>query len=693
MKQYYFLLIFLFLFLKSVVSQTFYGTTGNLLDDGTTMNFPLQVQNLQPANLNTVSWGIERVCVNITHTYVADLDIRLIAPDGTEVVLTSGNGGDGDNYMTTCFNGNATTSILSGWAPFNGTFRPQGSLGLINNGQNGNGLWKLRILDTYPGADSGTLIDWSITISNSPSGVFTLNNSDIPVVIINTGGLSIPDEPKIEAHMGIINNGIGNVNHITDPFNEYNGFIGIELRGSSSQMFPKKSYNMETRDSAGNNLNASLLGMPAENDWAFIANYSDKTLMRNNFTYDLAHNMGYWAPRNRYCEVVINNEYLGVYALMEKIKRDNHRVNIASILPTDITGNALTGGYIIKIDKWTGSNNDGWESNYLPLVNAGGQKIYYQFHYPKADEIVPQQKYYIQAYVDSFETVMHSAQFNNPATGYYKYADINSFVDYFIINELSKNVDGYRLSAFLYKDRKSNGGKLTMGPLWDFDLAYRNANYCGGDDFTGWAYKFGDICGGDGWQLPFWWDKLMTDSVFVNTLNCRWQNLRSTLLDTTAVFNYIDSVSSYINQAKTRNFQQWPILGIYVWPNPSPLPQTYAEEIQSLKKWFRNRLTWLDANIPGNCTNVNLPISNLKTEMEFFPNPACDFISISFPENTHPAYYEIADITGRIIQKGTFSNNVLNHTVSLNPKLKNGQYFFIIYSTTGRIVRKLVILK
>jgi len=694
MKKTHILILGFVLFITSLAfSQTFYGGGGAIPDNGTPIEYNIQVQNLQPPNINTLTFGLESVCVNITHTWVADLDISLMAPDSTMISLTSGLGGSGDNYSTTCFNGNAPLSIISGTAPFNGTYRPIGSLGLINNNQNANGQWKLRILDTYAFADEGTLHNWNITFGNQPSQSFLPDSSNIPIVIINTSGQHIPDEPKITAHMGIIDNGYGQINHLTDPFNGYDGFIGVELRGSSSQSFPKKSYALETRDAAGNNNNVSVLGMPAENDWSLIANYSDKTLMRNSFTYDLARNLGYWAPRNRFCELIINNEYMGVYAFMEKIKRDNNRVDIAKLEAPDTTGDALTGGYIIKIDKWTGANNDGWQSNFLPPVNNYGQKIHFQYHYPKASEIQEQQKKYIKAYVDTFETVLSSPQFNNPVTGYYKYMNIHSFVDFFIINELSKNVDGYRLSSFLYKDKNSNGGKLVMGPVWDFDLAYRNANYCDGDNFTGWAYQFGNACPNDGWQLPFWWQKLLTDSTFTHTLKCRWLTLRTTYLDTVSIFNYIDSVHNYIQQAQVRNFQQWPILGVYVWPNPSPLPQTYNEEILALKKWFRNRLAWLDNNMPGSCLNLTAENLNDKGNIEIFPNPASDYINIKIPENSYAVSYCITDISGRVVQSGNISDNKSDCRIQFKTHITSGTYFLNLKLNNNYKIIKLIIIR
>jgi hypothetical protein len=179
----------------------------------------------------------------------------------------------------------------------------------------------------------------------------TFTSSNLPIVIIETNGQTIPDEPKINVDMGIIYNGPGQMNYITDPYNEYDGIVGIERRGNSSQYyFPKKQYAFETRDSLSMNLNVSLLGMPEENDWILHAPYSDKTLMRNVLAYKMASDLGDYASRTAYCEVVINGDYKGVYVLMEKIKRDVNRVNITELDENDIAGDSLTGGYMVKIE-------------------------------------------------------------------------------------------------------------------------------------------------------------------------------------------------------------------------------------------------------------------------------------------------------------------------------------------------------
>ena len=230
----------------------------------------------------------------------------------------------------------------------------------------------------------------------------TIFTSNLPIVVINTLGQNIIDDPRIVCDMGIIDNGFGVMNSFIDPFNDYNGKISIEYRGSSSQGFPKKSYALETQDINGNNNNVSLLGLPVENDWILYAPYTDKSLMRNFLTFDLGRKMGNYSPRTVYCELFVNGDYKGIYILMEKIKRDNDRVDIAKLDSDDLAGDSLTGGYIIKVDKFTGTGSwgDSWQSNYNTI---GGNYLRIQYHYPESDDMLPQQKNYIKSYIDSFE--------------------------------------------------------------------------------------------------------------------------------------------------------------------------------------------------------------------------------------------------------------------------------------------------
>jgi subtilisin-like proprotein convertase family protein len=638
----------------ALFSQTFSGG-GGPINDVSTNDFPLVVSGLVPSTIDTANFGLETVCINLTHTWDADLEIRIIAPDGTSAILSSGNGGSDDNYTNTCFDYTSTTPISASTGPFTGTFIPQGQMGIVNNNQNGNGTWTLRVID-MAAQDFGTMLNWSITFGNNPATYFSLTDSNLPIVIINTNNQTIPDSPKIMCDMGIIYNGVGVRNHVVDPFNNYNGHIGIEVRGSSSQSFPKKSYAMQLWDVNSNSIDSSILGMPKEHDWNLIANYTDKSLLNNSLSYYLSSEMGWYAPRWQCVELVIDGQYMGVYLLTEKIKRDKHRVDISKMTPGDTLGDQLTGGYIIKVDKATAGSGAGWVSPFAPDTAPGGQTIFYQYDYPSDVDINGPQQNYIQAYVDSFETALAGPNFADTAIGYAHYMNVNSFIDYFLIDEMSKNVDGYRLSTYLYKNKRSKGGKLVCGPTWDYDIAWGNANYCDANVTSGWAYQFGNVCSGDYWQVPFWWSRLMEDSVFRNKVQCRWQELSQTILSKQFLFDYCDSMATYLNESQQRNFTVWPILGTYVWPNPAPFPTTYQGEIDELKNWIDVRWDWLNANMPGTMSGCNLsgiePATGYTiTQPLAFPNPFNSEINLSiYLAHPQPVQMELVNALGQVVQ-------------------------------------------
>ncbi len=434
------------------------------------------------------------------------------------------------------------------------------------------------------------------------SQTVNFTSSNLPIVIINTNGQTIPDEPKIMADMGIIYNGVGVRNNVTDPRNHYNGKIGIEVRGQSSQSFPMKSYSVDLWNASGNGINQALLGMPSESDWVLYAPYTDKTLMRNVLAYEMSRSLGHWAANCRFVEVVLNGGYVGVYVLMEKIKRKATRVNISSISATDITGSAVTGGYIFSLDK----EPNGWFSNYLPIVSSGGQRIQYSHVYPKIENIVVAQQNYLKSYVDSFEKALYLK------TGDYKnFININTFVDFFLVNEVSRNVDGLRLSTYYNKDRN---GKINAGPVWDFDLAFRNANYCNGSSTSGWAYQFEQQCPNDFFQMPFWWKHLMQDTAFKSRLKCRYDDVKNQQLQINTFTKFIDSCNILLGEAQQRHFTRWPILGTYVWPNPQPIANSYTDELRYLKQWLTDRLLWLNNNIPneGSCAVLANDVLDIK---------------------------------------------------------------------------------
>ncbi|MFL5753013.1 MAG: CotH kinase family protein [Bacteroidia bacterium] len=686
-KQLLYLLFFISFLARS---QTYSGTVGPIPDNNTYVSFTATVNGLSPAQINQAGFGLESVCFDITHTWDSDLEILLQSPNGAYITLINGIGGSDDNFSNTCLDG-ASAPIGTASAPFTGTFSPMGALYSFNNGQNGNGTWTLYIRDMAAG-DQGTLNSWSLSFGNNPAAPLGLDSSDIPIVVINTANVTIPSGTKITADMGIIDNGPGIRNYITDPFTGYNGKIGIEERGQSSAGFPQKQYNVETRDLSGNNLNFPAFGMPSNNDWVLYAPYNDKTLMRNVLAYKLSRDLGHWASRTRFCEVVLNGNYQGVYVFMEKIRRDSLRVPVPKLNSSDISGDAVTGGYIFSSDK----GDTQWNSPYPPLGSSGGQTISFQYIYPKPTSVVSQQETYLQAYVDSFETALSGPNFQDPVNGYRKYASLKSFVDFFIVNETSRNVDGYRLSTYLYKDRYSKGGQLKAGPVWDFNLGFHNANYCSGELTTGWAYQFNNDCPGDNWQVPFWWERMMQDSAFKTKLYCKWQELRSPggLLDTVIFFNNIDSIVAEVNESQQRHFTTWPILGIYTWPNPSPLPTTYAGEIRSMKDWIVQRFNWIDANITvaGPCSVTGIKSNAAKEEFSVNPNPFSNSIEIGFPTVGKKYKIELVNNLGQtegILHEGLINESKV-HFDTDKLQLSAGLYFLKISWDAGFVIKKLI---
>lgn len=466
---------------------------------------------------------------------------------------------------------------------------------------------------------------WFIIFSGFLSAqVVNFTSSNLPIIVINTFGQEIPDQYKINARMGIIYNGEGVRNFLTDPFNHYDGWIGIELRGSSSQIFPKKSYAVETRDSLGNDISISLLGFPQEEDWVFLGPYNDKTLIRDALAYKLAKDQRRYASRSKFFELLINGEYKGVYLLLEKIKRDPNRVNIKKLNPSDTTGDAVTGGYIIKIDKLDGENNDGWYSSFKPFPQLNA-RILYQYHYPDPNDIIEVQKNYIKAFIYAFESTMAGPYFADSVLGYSRYIDVNSFVDYILLNELVKNIDAYRLSTFFYKDRDSRNPKLFAGPVWDFNLAFGNCNYYEAFNPAGWYIDFvSDYSNIPSWEtffIPFWWKKIFNDQNFKIKFRQRWMELRNTVWTNEKINFVIDSLINLLEESRIRNFQKWPVIGQYIWPNYY-VGQTYEDEINYLKNWLYNRLMWIDSQLITNVENEKIEVNNFNFVLfQNYPNP------------------------------------------------------------------------
>jgi hypothetical protein len=395
--------------------------------------------------------------------------------------------------------------------------------------------------------------------------------------------------------------------------------------------------------------------------------------------------MGHYATRTKYCEVVINDQYKGIYLLGEKIKQDNNRVNIAQLKPDENSGDELTGGYIFVNDYYSAS--DSWLSNYSPLNRPDGE-VYFVYYDPKPDELTSTQKTYLKDFVDSFENVLYGPDFKDKSKGYRAYLDVNSFVDYFLLGEISRNVDAYKKSRFYYKDKDSNGGLIHSGPPWDYDWAWKditeNCIHFNQTDGSGWAYRVNDC---NNWPIPPSWEiRLIQDDAFANQIHDRYFLLRKTILSEKSLYHVIDSVAALLDKAQERHYQKWDILGINVGtPEYGEQPQTFSGEIEKFKSWIDRRLTWLDENMVGEDSSDDED----KAIFRVFPNPAAGYLRVESDKTIDRI--TIFSLLGNPVLEKTDCGD---YTTSVNvSQLKSGLFIVKIYFNSGGVVSQRFVKK
>jgi len=349
----------------------------------------------------------------------------------------------------------------------------------------------------------------------------------------------------------------------------HEGNLGIKGRGNSTWLMPKKPYKLKLEKST------VLLDMPANKHWVLLANYSDKTLLRNETAFELSRLLSMdYTPRSVFVELYLNGAYRGVYQLTEHVRIGTYRVDIDE-LTGDETGDDISGGYLIEVDAHRGENfcyDSSKTDMVFCLVNPE----------TLMEPAWEQHKQYIVNYIDQVDEAIFGEQFMDEDTGYAAYIDIDSIIQYYLINELFKNVDGnLQVSTFLFKKRN---GKLTFGPIWDFDIAIGNVDHATADKTDGWYIR----------NAP-WFSRMFKDPVFGQKVKNRWAQMKTDgTLD--ALLLYIDSRAAYLENAQANNFEKWPILSIYVWPNRI-VTGSYGGEINAMKEWLQARIVWLDAQL------------------------------------------------------------------------------------------------
>jgi hypothetical protein len=410
-------------------------------------------------------------------------------------------------------------------------------------------------------------------------------------------------------------------------------------------------------DNVSNN-NVSLLGMPSENDWIFNGLAFDPSLIRDYLAYNTARQMGDYATRTQYFELVINGDYKGLYLLQEKIKADSNRVNVLKITTSDTTGENLTGGYITKADKTTGNDPVAWTT--FPYA---GNNVDYIHDLPKPENVTVEQDSYIHNQFTLFQTAI-TANNSSLSVGYPTLIDIPTFVDFMLSNELAANVDGYQLSTYFHKDRN---GKLRAGPIWDFNLTLGNDLFLWGFDRSKvdtWQFSNGDNEGSK------FWTNLFTNTLFKCYLSHRFHDLIQTgqPMNVTVLNTFIDNTVDTISEAAARENERW---------NTIPdLPL----EIANLKAFLSSRIAWMTTHLGSYsaCATVAVPPLVI-TKINY--NPAT---SINFPVSNDQEFIAIENTgVSAVNLSGIYFRELgITYQFPYNSSLAGNSTIYLAYNAT-----------
>ena len=454
-------------------------------------------------------------------------------------------------------------------------------------------------------------------ISLSPAAAtFT---SDLPVMLFHNlagGPLSASASSQNQSVIVMLFEPVNGRTSLTNPPTLVTR-AGFNIRGSSTAGLPQYNLALEIWDEYNQDNKVEFLGMPAESDWVLYAQDGfDPSYLHNPLVHQLCRDSGRYSARTRFAEMFLNigggtitygspvgGNYFGLYTVEEKIKRGKDRVDVEKLEPPVTNTPAITGGYILKIDR-ADSNERTFYDAYLQ-----GNIVYVD---PPGLEMVDAsrqaQASYIAGYFSQFGAALWGSNYTNPLTGYAAYIDIDSWLDHHIFNALAWNVDALRLSGYFYKDL---GQKICMGPLWDFDRS-QGTSY-GGDvrcfNPRLWYIQASGDQGTDYFGNPAlegvrWWQRLFTDPDFWQRWIDRWTDLRRTTLATNHIFSVITNLSSQLTKGQPRESSRW---GSQDGVSPRSgtvsangytytFPGTYAGELTFLKKWMADRTDFIDTN-------------------------------------------------------------------------------------------------
>lgn len=405
--------------------------------------------------------------------------------------------------------------------------------------------------------------------------------TSLPVVFIDTYNAQITKENKIWSQVAVKNRPVeGKVNSILEvPDVALDAMI--KYRGASSySQFDKKQYRIKFYQdiNASNDKDYAFLGMGENSEWILNGPFLDKTLMRNKLVYDLGREIFEWAPDTRYCELFVNGEYQGVYLAVEPVSNGVSRLRLEKY-------GLLSGqtAYIVKRDR-VGTEVEALDV-FGKLAGYTSNELYVE--YPSSNKLTNMQKEWIAKDISEFEKALYLNDFSNRDLGYEKYIDVDSFVDYFILNEVVMNHDAGNLSTYAYK---ALGGKLKLA-IWDYNNCYDNYQW-----FTSNFEGFETVNGA-------WFSRLVQDRNFIDKVVQRYRQLRCNTLSEEHMLSLLDQYQEELGEAINRNYAVWGYsfgLNLLVGQNKDGTSRdisSYEEAVEQLERAIHVRFEYLDAHI------------------------------------------------------------------------------------------------
>ncbi|MDA8807521.1 CotH kinase family protein [Flavobacteriaceae bacterium] len=397
------------------------------------------------------------------------------------------------------------------------------------------------------------------TSKNIKAEFFNPNEfTGLPILYVNTSGVAIDSK---EDYVEGVSSIVGGTN--------YPSFQDLEMkikgRGNSTwwqgEIWGKKPYQIKFGDKT------EVLNMPKDKKWVLLAELSDKSLIRNKIAREIANISRFdYVPQAEYSEVFINEQHVGTYLIGQKVEESKNRVNIGDTgylieIDTDANGRIETDDVYFRSSQWSSRYEDGVFNIKEPSLEYDSEEFNL-----------------IKDHVNDFEKALFGNNFKDPDLGYRSFIDLPSFIDWFLVNEISKNQDARSYSSIYFN--YIPGEKIKMGPVWDFDLAFGNVDYSNAENPEGFWIK-----------ENLWFKRMFEDPYFSDLVNTRFNYYENNL---SSILSKVDEFENYLSKSQKKNFEIWDILSKDVWPIPVKY-DTHREYVEYLKNWIDTRMLWLKA--------------------------------------------------------------------------------------------------